>query len=120
MSAGAYKPAHTHQATAQSLQVWQARLRETAKALRGDAPEEAKQRLHDLINSLRPEAYPEFADNLLWLYRSTLAHIDAGERDGALAILESLHRLLETAATRLAEARFSRPPFPPANPEIKP
>jgi hypothetical protein len=120
MSAGAYKPTHTHQATQQALKVWQLRLEATARALRAGAFEEARQRLEELIATLRPDAFPEFADNLLWLYRSALAHLEAGQPAGAIGILESLEGLLAGAARRLAETRSSRAPFSAQAPGASP
>lgn len=115
MSTGAYKPVHTHRSTVQSIRVWQARLRGISKDLQSNNRESARTGLNDLLRTIQPEAFPEFADNLNWLYRSALAHIDAEKILEAISIVESLHRLLELAAEKLQVARSSRPPFKKAD-----
>lgn len=111
MKTGAYKPTQTHRGTLQALRVWQARLRAISEALQKNARDEARARLKDLHDSVRLDTFPEFADNLLWLYRSVEAHLDAGKVPEAIAILDSLHGLLEKASARLHEQRSSTPPF---------
>lgn len=111
MSAGTYKPTHTHQSTSQAIKVWQARLRAIVLAMEKGADKEAQSRLDDLLQSIKVEAFPEFADNLAWLYRSAKAHLEADQRAEAAEIVKALHRLLEAAAQQLESSRSSRPPF---------
>lgn len=113
MSSGTYKPTQTHHSTIQAIRLWQVRLRTIIEALQTGKLDRARLALADLRGSVKPDAFPEFAENLLWLYRSVDAHLDAGKVGEAILIVESLRRLLEAAIDKLHNERSSRPPFTP-------
>ncbi|MFP4281610.1 MAG: hypothetical protein ACLFU2_03200, partial [Opitutales bacterium] len=114
MSAAAYKPTQTHGGTLQGLRVWQRRLDDLAAALERGERGGALTLVEDLRQRLAPEAFPEFAANLDWLYRSIAAHLEKGLTDEARAIVGSLQRLLELAAERLIAERGAGSIPPPA------
>lgn len=111
MSAMTYKPQETHRDTLQTLRVWQTRLDGVARALEEARHEDAHAALDDLRQRLRPEAYPEFSENIDWLYRAAGAFIDEGEAGHAHRIVSSLRQMLEGACRQLVEGRSTRNPF---------
>ncbi|MFW6354488.1 MAG: hypothetical protein ACOC3I_08900, partial [Verrucomicrobiota bacterium] len=114
MSAGAYKRSQPYGGTLQGIRVWQLRLQEASDALQRSDLGRARAVVEDLRTRLRPEAFPEFAANLDWLYRSIAAHLEKGLTDEARAIVGSLQRLLELAAERLIAERGAGSIPPPA------
>ncbi|MFP4542428.1 MAG: hypothetical protein ACLFR7_12440 [Opitutales bacterium] len=114
MSAGAYKRSQPYGGTLQGIRVWQLRLQEASDALQRSDLGRARAVVEDLRTRLRPEAFPEFAENLDWLYRSVEAHLEAQPLPDARPILDSLHRLLGLAAERLLAERGAGSIPPPA------
>ncbi len=114
MSASVYKPKQTHQGTLQVLRVWQLRLAGVVEDLQGGHIEAARSHLHELRDRLQPEAYPEFAENIDWLYRAALAFIDQEQPEEARRIASALHAMLEQASRKLANERSTQHPFPDA------
>jgi hypothetical protein len=110
MSTGAYKPSDTSRSTAQKLQVWELRLKLITEAIEKRNPKEASELVATLRKEIVPEAYPEFADNLDWLYRSIEAHLEADKLDEAKAIIAALRRLLNLARERIQNPT-TVPPF---------
>ena len=113
MTSKQYKPTRSERSPVQKLQVWQMRLEAVSKAMQDKDRPEALKLLSGLRADLVPEAYPEFADNLDWLYRSTAAHLTEGKDDDATTIVAAMTRLLALARQRLTPA--TKQTFPNLN-----
>ena len=91
MAAHVYKPKETHQRALQSLRVWQMRLREVLAEIGRNDARAATERIVRLRSEIQPEVYPEFADNLEWIYTAVETFLleerfeEAGEAVQAVA-----------------------------------
>lgn len=100
MNSNPYKPTRSECSPQRKLQVWQMRLKTVLQSIEDADNDDALRQLEKLRADIVPSAYPEFADNLDWLYHSVSAHVADGREEDAKEILSALLRMLALAHER--------------------